>query len=222
MPLYEYRCLDCKKRSTHLVLSLANQAPAACTHCASERVERILSRFASPKSEEARLEALADPSNLAGLDENDPQSMTRFMKKWAKRWVRISVTTSLKQWNQRGQALWNRTALTGCDRHCHTFSLDRSLKFPYPGNSIRALVRHMYPYQTRFCNGQRAQERVDDGGGDLPLSQDHPAHALSLSTESPDSRLQAWKRMALRTLGSGTVDSRSHQNHVSVVKDRLQ
>jgi hypothetical protein len=43
-------------------------------------VERILSRFASPKSEEARLEALADPSHLAGLDENDPKSMARFMK----------------------------------------------------------------------------------------------------------------------------------------------
>jgi len=80
MPLYEYRCLDCKKRSTVLVLSLANQAPAACSHCTSARVERILSRFASPKSEEARLEALTDPSNLAGLDENDPQSMARFMK----------------------------------------------------------------------------------------------------------------------------------------------
>ena len=80
MPLYEYRCLDCKKRSTVLVLSLANQAPAACSHCTSARVERILSRFASPKSEKARLEALADPSTLAGLDENDPQSMARFMK----------------------------------------------------------------------------------------------------------------------------------------------
>ena len=80
MPLYEFLCLDCKKRSTVLVLSLANQAPAACSHCASVRVERLLSRFASPKSEEARLEALADPSNLAGLDENDPQSMARFMK----------------------------------------------------------------------------------------------------------------------------------------------
>ena len=80
MPLYEYRCLDCTKRSTILVLSLAHQAPAACSHCASARVERILSRFASLKSEEARLEALADPSNLAGLDENDPQSMARFMK----------------------------------------------------------------------------------------------------------------------------------------------
>ena len=41
----------------------------------------MLSRFASPKSEEARLEALADPNNLAGLDENDPQRMARFMKK---------------------------------------------------------------------------------------------------------------------------------------------
>ena len=80
MPLFEYRCLDCKKRSTVLVLNLANQAPAACSHCRSTRVERILSRFASPKSEEARLEALADPSSLAGLDQNDPQSMAQFMK----------------------------------------------------------------------------------------------------------------------------------------------
>ena len=80
MPLYEYRCLDCKKRSTVLVLSPANQAPAGCSHCKSARVERILSRFASPKSEEARLEALADPGNLAMLDENDPKSMARFMR----------------------------------------------------------------------------------------------------------------------------------------------
>jgi putative FmdB family regulatory protein len=80
MPLYEYRCLDCKKRSTVLVLNLANQAPVTCSHCTSARVERILSRFASPKSEEARLEAWADPSKLAGLDKNDPQSMARFME----------------------------------------------------------------------------------------------------------------------------------------------
>ena len=81
MPLYEYRCLDCHKRSTVLVLSLTNHAPPTCSHCLSPRVERMLSRFASPKSEAARLEALAEPDNLAGLDENDPQSMARFMKK---------------------------------------------------------------------------------------------------------------------------------------------
>ena len=71
MPLYEYRCLDCKKRSTILVLNLANQTPALCSHCISARVERVLTRFASPKSEEARLNASLDLSNLAGLNEID-------------------------------------------------------------------------------------------------------------------------------------------------------
>lgn len=81
MPLYEYRCLDCKKRCTILVLSLSSCKPPACTHCQSLKVERLMSRFASPKSDEARLASLADPDSLAGLDENDPESMSRFMKK---------------------------------------------------------------------------------------------------------------------------------------------
>jgi putative FmdB family regulatory protein len=81
MPLYEFRCMDCKKRCTILVLSLSNPQRLACTHCQSTRLERLLSRFASPKSEAARLEALSDPNALAGLDEDDPESMARFMKK---------------------------------------------------------------------------------------------------------------------------------------------
>ncbi|MDZ4854348.1 MAG: zinc ribbon domain-containing protein [Nitrospirota bacterium] len=72
MPLYEYLCHDCKKRSTLLVLSLANQASATCSHCTSARVERILSRFASPKSEGARLDASLDLNNLKGLNDIDP------------------------------------------------------------------------------------------------------------------------------------------------------
>jgi len=43
-----------------------------------------MSRFAAPKSEEARMEALADPSNFGDVDENDPQSVARFMKKMGK------------------------------------------------------------------------------------------------------------------------------------------
>jgi putative FmdB family regulatory protein len=81
MPLYEYCCVDCKKRCTILVLSPTNPRPVACPHCQSPRLDRLLSRFASPKSEEARLESLSDPNALAGLDENDPASMSRFMKK---------------------------------------------------------------------------------------------------------------------------------------------
>ena len=46
--------------------------------------KRVMSRFASPKSEEARMEALADPSNFGDVDENDPKSIARFMKKMGK------------------------------------------------------------------------------------------------------------------------------------------
>lgn len=80
MPIYEYRCRDCAKRNALLVLNVHNPPPLACRHCGSVKLDRLFSRFASPKSEEARMEALADPSRLGGLDENDPKSMAQFMK----------------------------------------------------------------------------------------------------------------------------------------------
>jgi hypothetical protein len=40
-----------------------------------------MSRFATVKSEEARLESLADSGGFGDLDENDPPSVARFMKK---------------------------------------------------------------------------------------------------------------------------------------------
>ncbi len=80
MPIYEYLCRDCRKKSTLLVLSLANSTPPVCKQCGSPSVERLMSKFSSPKSEETRLEALADPDRLDGLDENDPESVGRFMK----------------------------------------------------------------------------------------------------------------------------------------------
>ena len=40
-----------------------------------------MSRFATVKGEDARLDALADSGSLGDLDENDPGSVARFMKK---------------------------------------------------------------------------------------------------------------------------------------------
>jgi putative FmdB family regulatory protein len=84
MPIYEYRCADCKKRISLLILSVSQPPTAACTFCGSANLDRLMSRFASPKSEEARLESFADPSKFGDVDENDPQSMARFMKKMGK------------------------------------------------------------------------------------------------------------------------------------------
>jgi putative FmdB family regulatory protein len=81
MPIYEYRCAECRKRSSFLVLNRSTETSLCCSHCQSPRLERLMSRFASPKSEEARMESLADDSALAGLDENDPASMERMMKR---------------------------------------------------------------------------------------------------------------------------------------------
>jgi putative FmdB family regulatory protein len=81
MPIYEYRCADCSRKFEILVLKGRDESALRCSHCSSAKIKRLISRFASIKSEEARLESLTDPSNLAGLDENDPGSMAKWLKR---------------------------------------------------------------------------------------------------------------------------------------------
>lgn len=81
MPIYEYLCHACHRRSSILILSASRLGSVSCRHCGGSKLDRLLSRFASPKSEDARLESLMDPTNLGHLDENDPKSVARLMKK---------------------------------------------------------------------------------------------------------------------------------------------
>jgi hypothetical protein len=59
----------------------ANDPPPQCATCGGAQVTRLLSRFAAPRSEDARLEALADPSRLGDVDEHDPKSVARWMNR---------------------------------------------------------------------------------------------------------------------------------------------
>jgi putative FmdB family regulatory protein len=81
MPIYEFLCQDCGRKMSALVLSRERVSEVRCKRCGSARLEKLFSRFATPKSEEARLESLADPSSIGGLDEEDPKSVARWMKK---------------------------------------------------------------------------------------------------------------------------------------------
>ena len=81
MPIYEYRCNKCRKKVSILTLRVSEKVDETCDHCGSKSLTRLLSRFAMTRSEESRLDSLADPSNLTGLDENDPKSMARWMRK---------------------------------------------------------------------------------------------------------------------------------------------
>ncbi len=80
MPSYEYRCLDCR-RKFEIIMSFSDYGakPVSCKYCQSTKVQRLISRVRFARSDESRLENLADPSQLAGL-EDDPKSLGRMMR----------------------------------------------------------------------------------------------------------------------------------------------
>ena len=81
MPIYEYECQGCHRRLSLLIRTLADAEAPRCPRCGSAQLSRLMSRFATVKSEDARLDALSDPSGYGDLDENDPRSVARFVKK---------------------------------------------------------------------------------------------------------------------------------------------
>jgi putative FmdB family regulatory protein len=84
MPIYEYECHDCRRRVSLLIRSLSSPEPPVCPRCGSTALTRLMSRFATVKSEEARMESMAEGGDFGDLDENDPASVARFMKKMGK------------------------------------------------------------------------------------------------------------------------------------------
>ncbi len=81
MPIYEYQCEKCHKRSSVLTMRVSERVEAVCKHCGSARMRRLMSRFATPRSEESRMDSLSDPSGFSDVDENDPKSIARALRK---------------------------------------------------------------------------------------------------------------------------------------------
>jgi len=81
MPTYQYTCLDCHKRfEVFMTYSEYGVRPVHCRHCGSSNVQRRIGRVRFARSEESRLEELADPSQLDGL-EDDPKALGRMMRR---------------------------------------------------------------------------------------------------------------------------------------------
>jgi putative FmdB family regulatory protein len=81
MPIYEYRCEDCGKISEFLLMRIDEKLNPQCKRCQSKKMSRVLSRVRVLRSEESRMEGLADPSKWGDLDETDPKSMANWMKR---------------------------------------------------------------------------------------------------------------------------------------------
>lgn len=77
MPIYEYRCLACKKRTSVFVRSMSSKVEAACEHCGSRKLARLMSRVAVHRQGVD----FDDPSSIDDIDESDPRAVAR----WARR-----------------------------------------------------------------------------------------------------------------------------------------
>ncbi len=83
MPIYEYYCLDCRKKVSLFfrTVTAAQEAEPICPRCGGRRLHRLISRVAVVHSEEDRLERLMDDTSLlAGLENEDPRALARFMR----------------------------------------------------------------------------------------------------------------------------------------------
>jgi putative FmdB family regulatory protein len=84
MPIYEYRCEDCGRISEFLLIRTDEISVPQCKRCKSKKMSKVLSRVRVIRSEESRMESLADPSKWSDIDEKDPKSTAKCMGRMGK------------------------------------------------------------------------------------------------------------------------------------------
>lgn len=84
MPIYEYACLDCRKRVNVFFRTFgeARDEDARCPICGGSNLRRLVSRVSVVRSEDSRMDDLADDTTLmSGLESEDPRALAHFMRK---------------------------------------------------------------------------------------------------------------------------------------------
>ncbi|MCX6017278.1 MAG: zinc ribbon domain-containing protein [Chloroflexi bacterium] len=91
MPIHEYRCLNCRRKVSifYRSLSQVDHAQARCDRCGGSQLTRLVSRVRVMRgggTEQLGTAGDVDESLLGemdGVDENDPRSLGRFMRRMA-------------------------------------------------------------------------------------------------------------------------------------------
>ncbi len=81
MPIYEFRCDECRKITNHFSRKPDPKATAACEHCGSESTQRLVSSFARTYSREDVLERYGDPATDDKADLKDPRQIGSWVEK---------------------------------------------------------------------------------------------------------------------------------------------
>jgi putative FmdB family regulatory protein len=76
MPIYEYRCQDCRRRSSVLVRTLSEVPAPRCDHCGGRDLARLISKVSIQKFWG---DSLPDTGGLGG-DDGDPREMAAYLR----------------------------------------------------------------------------------------------------------------------------------------------
>ena len=83
MPIYEFRCGACRRRTSVFVRTIGAGVSPSCEHCGSAEMSRLFSRVAVLRPEgDAGCDI--DESSLGDIDENDPRSVGRWVRKMSR------------------------------------------------------------------------------------------------------------------------------------------
>jgi putative FmdB family regulatory protein len=80
VPIYEFRCNACRKRTAVFTRSVTASPAGICEHCGSAELSRLFSRVAVHRSSGGDSGGF-DESSLGDVDENDPRSVAKWVRK---------------------------------------------------------------------------------------------------------------------------------------------
>jgi putative FmdB family regulatory protein len=85
MPTYDFICNTCNQRfDVFMTFAEYGKKTVKCIHCSSKNVRRRMTKVRIAKSEETRMESMADDfSGFEGM-EDDPKAMGQMMRKMGK------------------------------------------------------------------------------------------------------------------------------------------
>jgi putative FmdB family regulatory protein len=88
MPIYEYRCADCRRRVSVFFRSFSAVGEPVCPRCGGTNLTRLMSRVAIHRGAAGDDDFGDDLGGddefggmLDGLDENDPRAMARMLRR---------------------------------------------------------------------------------------------------------------------------------------------
>lgn len=80
MPVYDFRCEECKHRfEVFLTYADYDRHQSICPVCGSGKIQRVIRKVRVSRGDQGRLASMADDANLDAID-NDPRALGKMMR----------------------------------------------------------------------------------------------------------------------------------------------